>query len=274
VAPSAADLALDWVFDPASVLLLGVTGGLYALGVRRLARRGRRWPIGRTVAFGAGWLVLLVATCSGLGRYDTETFSAHAAQHALLGMAAPFLLVLGAPVTLALSASDRPTRTVLLRALHSAPVRLLTHPLVIWVLFGGTLVALYGSPLLEATTQNAAVHALVHLHVVVVGVLFCEVAFGADALPRPLPHWARLVFVLFAVPFHAVVGLALLGARDVVAPAAYASLHDQRIGAGILWGTGELFGLAAAGVVLARWMAAEDRAARREDRRLDALALE
>lgn len=270
VVPSAADLALDWTVDPASVLLLGATAALYGLGVRRLGRRGRRWSRRRTAAFAAGWLVLLVATCSGLGRYDTQTFSAHAAQHALLGMAAPLLLVLGAPVTLALAASDRPTRTVLLRALHSAPVRVLTHPLVIWVLFGGTLVALYASPLLEATTRNGAVHALVHLHVVLVGVLFCEVALGIDALPRPLPHWARLVFVLFAVPFHAVVGLSLLAARDVVAPAAYAGLDDQRIGAGVLWVAGELFGLLAAGIVLGRWMAAEERAGRRHDRELDA----
>jgi putative copper resistance protein D len=266
VTPSAGDLALDWTVDPAAALLLAVTAGLYAAGVRRLHQRGRRWPVRRSVAFGAGWAVLAVALLSGLGRYDTTTFSAHAGQHALLGMAGPLLLVLGAPVTLALTASDRATRTVLLRLLHSAPVRLVTQPVVIWVVFGGTLVALYASPLLEATTQHEAVHALVHLHVVVTGVLFCEVAVGTDALPRPLPHWVRL-FVLFAVPFHAVVGVALVSAETVTAPAAYSSLSDQRIGAGVLWGAGELFGLVAAGIALGRWMAAEERAGRRDDRR-------
>lgn len=247
--PSAADLALDWVLDPAAVVLLGVTGGLYVVGVRR---QKRRWPARRSVAFAAGWLVLLVATSSGLGRYDTGSVGVHAAQHALLGMVAPLLLVLGAPVTLALTAADRPTRTVLLRALHSTPVRVLTNPFVIWVVFGGTLVAIYGTPLLDATNRNGALHALVHVHVVVTGFLFGEVAVGT-ALPRPLPHWARLAFVLFAVPFHAIVGLTLVsGGDDVVA-------------GGILWATGELFGLVTAEIVLARWMAAEERAARRSD---------
>lgn len=269
VGPSFGDLVTDWVLDPAPALLLVVSGGLYAAGVRRLARKGRRWSPARTAAFAAGLAVLLVATCSGIGRYDTVRFSAHATQHALLGMAAPLLLVLGAPMTLALAASERPTRTVLLRALHSRPLRAITHPLVIWALFGGTLVALYTSPLLEASTTNDLLHAVVHLHVVVVGVLFCEVAFGLDALPRRLPHGARLLFVLFAVPFHAVVGLALLGATDVIAP--YASLGDQRVGAGVLWGTGELFGLFAAGIVLGRWMAADERDAARTDARSGAI---
>ena len=263
--PSFGDLVTDWVLDPAAVVLLAASAVLYAGGVRRIGRKGRRWSRARTTAFAAGLAVLAVATGSGLGRYDTEWFSAHAAQHALLGLAAPFLLALGAPMTLALAASGRPTRTVLLRALHSAPLRVVTHPLVVWVVFGGTLVALYATPLLGASTTNDLLHAAVHLHVVVAGVLFCEVAFGADTLPRRLPHGARLLFVLLAVPFHAVVGLAVLSATDVVAP--YASLDDQRVGAGVLWATGEVFGVLAAGVVLGRWMAADERDAARHDRR-------
>lgn len=248
-APTFGDVALDWVLDPASLVLLGVSAALYVLGVRRVKRP---WPRRRTVAFAAGWLVLLVATHSGLGRYDTESVTVHAGQHALLGLVAPLLLVLGAPVTLALTATTRPTRSVLLRWLHSPPVRLVTHPLVVWLVFGGTLVAIYGTPLLDLTNRNALVHTVVHLHVIVTGVLFCEVAVGTDALPRPLPHWARLVFVLFAIPFHAVVGLALV-------------TGDEAAAGGILWATGELFALVTAGIVLARWMAAEERAGRRFD---------
>jgi putative copper resistance protein D len=49
-----------------------------------------------------------------------------------------------------------------------------------------------------------------------------------------------------------------------------ALLADQRLGAGLLWAVGDLLGLAAAVVVVAQWMAAEDRRQAREDRRLDA----
>ncbi len=50
------------------------------------------------------------------------------------------------------------------------------------------------------------------------------------------------------------------------------ALGDQRLGAGILWGFGELFGLAALAIVLYQWMRHEEREAVRVDRRLDAEA--
>jgi len=66
------------------------------------------------------------------------------------------------------------------------------------------------------------------------------------------------------VPFHAVVGLALLSARSPVAPDVYPSLSDQRTAAGLFWGTGELFTLAVAAVVVRQWWVAEQRASARE----------
>src|SRR5687767_347620 len=119
---SVRSLALDWVLDPGALVLLVLAAGLSVGAVRRLAaRRGRRWPVGRSAAFGAGLATMAVATLSGLARYDTVLFSAHVVQHLLLGMVAPLLLALGAPVTLALQASDRPTQRGLLRLVHSGP---------------------------------------------------------------------------------------------------------------------------------------------------------
>ncbi len=97
--------------DPGVAVLLVVAGGLYLLGVRRLADRGRPWSRGRSVAFASGLVVVAVATQSGLAAYDTVLFGAHVTQHLLLGMLGPLLLVLGAPVTLALQASKRGTQT-------------------------------------------------------------------------------------------------------------------------------------------------------------------
>src|SRR5262249_61250707 len=88
-----------------ALVLVGATVWCSLAGVRRLARRGRHWSPGRTTAFVAGAAVLLVATQSGVARYDTVLFSDHVLQHVLLGMLAPILLALGAPVTLALQAA-------------------------------------------------------------------------------------------------------------------------------------------------------------------------
>ena len=262
------------VFDPGAALLVVVAATLYAGGVRRLARRGRTWPAGRGVAFSAGMVVVVVATQSGLAGAEAERFSLHTLQHVLLGMVAPALLALGAPVTLALQASSRPTQTVLLRALHGRLVATLTHPVSAWLIFGGSLVLLYFSPLLELSLRNDAAHAAVHLQFLAAGGLFCWTAIGVDPMRWRLPHAARLLFVLLAVPVHAIVGLALLGGVDVLAGGLYGTgaeaLADQQLGGGILWATGDLFGVILAGVVLAQWMGHEERVGRRHDRLLDA----
>ncbi len=257
-------------FDPAAGLLVVVAAALYAGGVRRLACRGRRWRRPRSIAFAAGLVTVALATQSGLAGAEAERFSAHIAQHVLLGMVAPALFALGAPVTLALQASSRPTQTLLLAVLEHPVVRVLTHPVSAWVLFGTSLVVLYFSPLLELSLGDEAVHAAVHLQFLAAGGLFCWTAVGVDPLPRRMPHGARLLFVVLAVPVHAIVGLALLGTTELLAGAFYgtgaAALADQRVGAGLLWATGDLFGVVLAGVVLAQWMGHEERVARRHDR--------
>ena len=268
--PSLRSVALGWTLDPVALIAIAAAGGLYLRGVRRLGGRGRRWPPARTAAFAGGLAVLGVATCSGLARYEADRFSLHAAQHALLGMFGPLLLALGAPVTLALQASSRSTQRALSKLVHSRPAGFLAHPVVAWLAFGGTLVALYATPLLEASLDNGLVHAAVHTHVVVVGALFCWVTVGVDPIRGRPPHAARLLSVALALPFHAVVGLALVGSEEVLAPGFYADLADQHAGGGVLWAAGELFGLVAAGTVLAQWMSHDERLARREDRRLDA----
>jgi putative copper resistance protein D len=232
---------------------------LYVVGVRRVPRR---WPAGRTAAFLAGCAVLLTSQfVSGTG------FTGHMTEHVLIGMVAPLLLALGAPITLALQATDG---RGLRRLLHSGVVRVLTNPLVVWVLFGTTLVALVFSPVLEWSARNDAVHGLVHAHFLLVGTLFAATMVAIDPIPRPLPHGARLLAVLAAVPFHAFVGVALLTARTPLFPSVYPSVEDQRTAAAVLWSSGELLTLAVAGIVFARWWAYEQREAVRLDRRLSA----
>jgi putative membrane protein len=276
------ELVLGWTFEPATALAVALAAGFYVAGVRRLAARGRRWPPSRSVATGLGLGVLVVATQSGLARYDTVSFALHSAQHVLLGMVAPALLALGAPITLALQASSRSTKEVLLRWLHSGPAAVASHPVVAWVLFGGTLFALYFTALLEWSVRNDLVHVAVHLHFVAVGAAFCWTALAVDPGRWRLPHGARLLYVLLAVPVHAILGLALLSGDQLVAGGVYAEVApvwltdpvaDQRLGAGILWGAGEVFALFLAAVILVQWVRHDEREARRTDRVLDARRL-
>jgi putative copper resistance protein D len=240
-------------------------GALYAVGVRRLARRGRSWPAARWIPFGAGVTILGAAAF-----LPESSFSWHMTQHVLLSMSIPILLALGAPITLALQASSQPTTTTILRVLHSRVASTIAHPVVGWALFGGTLVAYYLSPLFELSLQHAWLHALVHLHFLVIGCLFLWPLVGVDVTPRPIPYGARLLAVFVAVPFHAFLGVTLLTTTTPLAPDVYPSLEDQHAAAGILWASGELLTLVVAAIVFAQWWAAEQRSSVRLDRRLTA----
>lgn len=267
-----------WTFDALTTALVVIAAAAYLVGVRRLARRGRTWRPVRTISFLAGLGVLVFATQSGLARYEDVLFSTHVLQHLLLAMAAPILLALGAPVTLALQASRRHTQVFLLRLLHAAPVRVVTHPLFAWAVFGGTLFLLYFTDLYELTLRNDVVHAWLHIHFVVSGALFFWVLVGLDPSGWRIPYWARVLLVLLAVPFHAFLGVAILSSDQVLAADWYAevgrtwgapALDDQRTGGALLWVVGDLLGLVAGGVVVTQWVRHELRLATRVDRRLD-----
>jgi len=127
--------------------------------------------------------------------------------------------------------------------------------------------------------RNDAVHVLVHAHFVVVGALFMGYVVGVDPLAVRLGYGARALYVFLLLPFHAFLGVAILGSDQVLASGWYSTvvrtwgptpLDDQRVGAGILWAAGELVGVVALAIVAYRWMRHEERVGARLDRRFDA----
>lgn len=265
------------------LLLLLVPAVLYVAGVRRLRSRGDAWPVGRTVSFLLGGLGTIgFATMSGLAAYDTSLFGAHMIQHMLLSMVATVFLALGAPVTLALRTLPKRPRGRLMSVLHSRAARVLSFPLVAWVLFVASPFALYFSGWYEATLTSPVLHELLHLHFVAVGSLFFWPLLGVDPVPGRSSHPFRMLLVAATLPFHAFLGVAIMSVepdgRGLIAPDYYLSLHEleeavfqQQLGGGLLWSSGDLVGLLFLGILLTQWMRASEREARREDRRLDRL---
>src|SRR4051812_13231245 len=88
-APTAARLLFGWTADGFALVAVAFGVALYAAGVRTLHRRGDRWPVGRFLAWGAGWLVFAYATIGGVGLYSHVMFSAHMVAHMLIAMLAP-----------------------------------------------------------------------------------------------------------------------------------------------------------------------------------------
>jgi putative copper resistance protein D len=248
------------------VLVVGpVLAVLYVAGVRRLGRRDRRWSSARTAAFLGGAGVLVASAFA-----PSTSFTGHMVEHVAIGMAAPMLLALGAPITLALQAAGPASKRALRSWLHGRVSRVVAHPLVAWVTFGATVVAVVFTPVLAWSAEYGAVDALLHVHLLVAGSLFAWTLLAVDPLPRALPFAGRMLAAIAAVPFHAFVGVALLSASKPLAPRVYPSLADQHGAAAVLWSSGELFTLVLAGIVFARWYAADQREGVRLDRRLAA----
>ncbi|MGH3764700.1 MAG: cytochrome c oxidase assembly protein [Pseudonocardiaceae bacterium] len=205
--PTPARLLLHWrpdlVFGGAALVLAGV----YLAGVRRLWRRGDGWPVGRTVAWLGGCAIILLATSSGLGRYSMAMFSVHIAAHMLLSMVAPILLVLGAPVTLALralpvaGAGNPPgAREWLLTFLHSWVMRIAMHPLLVLSIYVGSFYVMYLAGLYDAAAPSHGAHLVMNANFLLVGYMYYWLIVGVDPAPRRLPYPGKLGLLLAAMP--------------------------------------------------------------------------
>lgn len=283
--PTVARVLFDWRFD----LILGtaaiVFAGLYLAGVWRLRKRGDAWPTGRIVAWLCGCAVLLFATSSGIGRYMPAMFSMHMAAHMLLSMLVPVLLVLGAPVTLALRAlpaarGDDPPgpREWLLAALHSRVSRFLTNPIVATIIFVSGFYGLYFGGIFDVAVTSHAAHVAMNLHFLLTGYLFYWVVIGVDPTPRPIPPIAKLAVVFGSLPLHAFFGVVLMGTKAVLAGDFYKSLQlpwhtdllaDQRLGGGIAWSAGEVPLVLVLIALFIQWRRTDQRTAVRLDRAAD-----
>ena len=250
-------------FEPVPAALIILTLAWYVWSVRRLAARGRTWPAARTAAFVVAELLLAVAFLSGVAAHD-EKFGVHTIQHILIGMVAPVFFALSAPITLALQASSRRVQTSILKVLHSPVGRLLSNPIFTWSFYGASIFGLYFTSLYGITLRNDTVHNLVHLHLIVAGCLFWWPAVAIDPLPRRISYGARLGYLLLALPFHTILGMALESQTNRITPTT--TLSDLHMGGGLMWVAGEALGVVGTLAVLVQWMRADERAAKRIDR--------
>ena len=273
----------QWSLDPFLFILTVWIAGLYLLGVLRLRARGDDWPLGRTIAFVVGGLgTFAFATMSGLGTYDTTLLSVHMVQHMLLSMLVPLLLALGAPVTLALRTLPPRPRRWLLVVLHSRVAKVLTFPPLTLTLFVLSPWMLYFSGWYDASLRSTYVHEMTHVHLVLVGCMFFWPLVGLDPVPGRVIYPFRMLMMLLTLPFHAFLGVTIMGQTTLIGGEHYLALRegpmgawlppaldDQHTAGGILWASGDLIGLAFFAVLFVQWVRSSQREAAREDRRLD-----
>jgi len=247
---------------PLVPVLLAALG--YAAGVVQLRIRGNSWPRRRSLAAGSGLAVLAAALLPPLSGRTETSFVAHVAQHLAISGLAPLLLVLAAPVTLALRTLPARPRAGLLRLLHSPLARWLTSPGIVLLVVVGGLYAFYLTPLFLLAQSQAVVHLAVHLHMLAAGVLLSAYLVGVDPMPGRAGTAARLLVLVGAAAGHDVLAKLLYATGR---PLGTGSLVEVRTGAQLMYYGGSAVELLLAVVLLSQWYARSGRELARQRRR-------
>jgi putative membrane protein len=219
------------------VIGLVLLGGLYVyLGGHTSSRRH--------VASFVGALVVLFLALNGTlhNLSDTYLFSAHMAQHLLLTLVFPPLLLYGTPGSV--------VRRLLRPRWVMAVARVVTRPLAAAMLFTAPIVLWHVPALYEAALRNHNLHIVQHLVFLTTAVImWWPVLSPVPELPR-LPHLLQMLYLfLLGIPMS-ITG-AMITLSDRVLYPFYAAappprvgglspLDDQQIGGLLMWVLGGL----------------------------------
>ncbi|MHA3683547.1 cytochrome c oxidase assembly protein [Leucobacter sp. HY1908] len=274
----------EWKFDLAWTLVCVFAVAIYVAGVIRLARRGDKWPIGRTIAWISGIAMLFYTTNGPLNLYERYVFSIHMLGHMSLAMLIPLVLVLGAPVTLALRAAHKRTdgswgaREWIMWMVHTPYSKFITHPAVAAVIFVGSLWVFYFTPIFRWAMVEHLGHQWMIIHFLISGYLFALSMVGIDPVPYRFPFPLRIVTLFATMASHAFFGVTIMSEKGLMLADWFGAmgrtwglppLEDQSMGGGIAWGIGELPTLALALVVAVQWARSDDKEQKRRDRYAD-----
>lgn len=264
--PTLARVLFDWRFDLVFGTAAIVLAVIYLAAVYRLRRRGASWSTRRTGFWVSGCTAMLFATSSGLGSYMSAMFSVHIIVQLILTMVVPMLLVLGAPVTLALHAlraagHDAPPgpREWLISAARSSLARFLTHPATALVAFVGGVYALYFAGVFDTAVGDHAAHVLMNGYALLSGALFFWVVFGVEPSSRPVSMSRRVAVAFAALLSYVWLGIVVRDMMDVFGESFYRSLQldwrtellaDQKLGGVIASAGGALALLIAVAVLI------------------------
>jgi cytochrome c oxidase assembly factor CtaG len=253
----------DWNWEPSIWIGVALLIGAYLCAIGPLRSRfGASEPVSRA---GVAWFLLgagvilfaLVSPLDDLG--DEYLFSAHMAQHLLLTLVAPPLLLMGTP--------GWTLRPILRYRIVTKVARVLTTPLVSFIVFNAVFLTWHLPALYEATLQNESVHILEHLLFMATGVLnWWPILSPLPELPRLSPPGQILYLFLEAVP-ATVLSALIVFAPTVLYPTYAAAprvlgldaLADQQIAGLVMWTPGGLIYLGALTAVFFAWFGREER---------------
>ncbi|MBO0839275.1 MAG: cytochrome c oxidase assembly protein [Sciscionella sp.] len=265
----------SWTLAPVADAIAALAALGYLWRVRSMRAHGVRWPIGRTIAFLAGLVVLLIAMQSSVEVYGHELFAMHMVQHLLLIMVVPMLVVLGQPLSLLYWDVDGGTDqgredhlVVVCRAVLRSPVaRALTYPGVGLGLYAAVLIGTHLTGFMQLMLQHMWLHDVEVVLYLLGGYLYFLPLLGHEPLAKPLSYPLRVFLMLMGMTVDTVVGVVLMMAAREPFPGyaemgrAWGStpLADVHTGGAIMWVVGDGLMMAIMIVAIAAWMSDTER---------------
>jgi putative membrane protein len=260
-------LALGWNWDPWILASLALALACYGAGLLRIASSVRAKLFGafRWISFVAGIATLFVVLISPLDGLDDELFSAHMAQHMVLMLVAPPLLVFGRPGLVWLWAFPLPVRRLIGRIWMHTGLAHLCHeigsPALIWMSGSAALWFWHLPGPFAWSLASEPVHALEHICFFSTSLLFWSLVLEPLA-KRRISYGTAIIFV---VTFGLQMGFlgALLTFAGHPLYAAYSQtterwglspLEDQQLGGVSMWIPASLIHLTTLGFLVAAWM--------------------
>lgn len=250
--PGAAALT-SWNLDPLSIALFVAIAAVYLRGwlrIRELIRTSRDTQ--RLTAFLAGIILLFIALDSPLDSFDNLFLSAHMAQHLLLMMFVPPLLLFGHPVLPLLRGLPKSfvkeglgpfLAWPFLKRLGTA----LVAPPVAWVLFVGSTIAWHLPPCYEAAISSSWIHSLEHACFFWTGILFWWPIIRPAPGKSRWPEWVIVPYLLAGDVVNTLISLFFVFSGQLLYPS-YGVIHassmspltDQTIAGLIMWVPGSV----------------------------------
>jgi putative membrane protein len=253
---------------------LAIVLTLYAAGIARLWRSagyGRGIRVFEALAFGSGWLAIVIALSPPLDEWSEQWLVAHMVQHELLMVVAAPLIALSAPIVGFLWALPSNHRRRLIESVHRPPVptvwSALTSPACAFLLYGLALWVWHVPALYDYALEHEGIHIVQHLCFFGTAALFWwGIAHGRYGRSG---YGAAVVYV-FATAVHGGILGALLTVSPRVWYAPYVAhpppgltpLEDQQLAGLLMWVPAGLAFVAAGLLLFAAWLRQSDRLSR------------
>src|SRR5690625_4629933 len=213
----------------------GHVTGVQTCALPILHRRGDAWPIHRTVVWVCAAVVFGYLNLGGPAVYGHVLLSAHMLGHMAMVLIVPILIVLSAPVTLALRAlparrdGSRGPREWILLLVHSKWGNFWSHPIIAAGNLIASMLLFYFTPLIVFAMTTHIGHVLMVVHFTLVGYLFINVIIGIDPSANRPAYPMRLVLMFATMIFHAFFGVAIISMKGLIGAPFFGQL-------GLSWG--------------------------------------